>query len=391
MTHPDEALALIARQEVSILPEEPEAVPLARALGRVLARDLPATIDQPPFDKSAMDGFAWGGTPSDSFRILGTLAAGRVEDRHLAPGDCVRIMTGAPLPPGAERVQRVEWTEETDGRVRFIRRESSDNVIRRGVNQKSGDLLLGRRILRPADIGILASSGYASVPVQRKPVVGILSTGDELRTPGEPLAPGTIYDSNGPQLAAQAAAAGCEVRSYGRFPDEPEALEAAVRTALGECDLVLLSGGVSMGDFDYVPRVLARNGVQKIFHNLAMKPGKPTYLGRRGNVFALGLPGNPVSTFVNFELMAKAVLALLRGLPPEVPVVRARLAVEVSRRDAERVEFLPARLDSGGEIRALRYSGSSMLGVLAEANALLRLEIGQKILERGAQIDARLL
>lgn len=390
MTHPDEALALIARQEVSILPEEPEAVPLSRALGRVLARDLPATVDQPPFDKSAMDGFAWGGTPSDSFRVLGTLAAGRVADHPLAPGDCVRIMTGAPLPPGADRVQRVEWTEEADGRVRFTRRESSDNVIRRGENQKSGDLLLGRRILRPADIGILASSGYESVPVQRRPVVGILSTGDELRTPGEPLVPGAIYDSNGPQLAAQAAAEGCEVRSYGRFPDLPVALETAVKAALSECDLVLLSGGVSMGDFDYVPEVLARNGVERIFHNLAMKPGKPTYLGRRGNVFVLGLPGNPVSTFVNFEILAKAVLARLRGLPWEPAIASARLAEEVSRRDSERVEFLPARL-SGGEIRALRYSGSSMLGVLAEANALLRLEIGQKILERGAQIDARLL
>lgn len=390
MTHPDEALALIARQEISILPEEPEAVPLDRALGRVLARDLPATVDQPPFDKSAMDGFAWGGTPSDSFRILRTLAAGDVPDRPLAPGDCVRIMTGAPLPAGADRVQRMEWTEESDGRIRFTRRETSDNIIRRGENQKAGDLLLGRRILRPADIGILASSGYARVPVQRRAVVGILSTGDELRTAGEALEPGAIYDSNGPQLAAQAAAAGCEVRSYGRFPDRPEALDAAVRTALGECDLVLLSGGVSMGDFDYVPRVLERNGVEKIFHNLAMKPGKPTYLGRRGNVFTLGLPGNPVSTFVNFELMAKAVLSLLRGLPPEVSVVRARLAEEVSRRDTERVEYLPARY-FGGEIRVLRYSGSSMLSVLSEANALLRLEIGQNILERGAQIDARLL
>lgn len=390
MTHPDEALALIARQEVSALPEEPEAVPLDRALGRVLARDLYAALDQPPFDKSAMDGFAWGGKPADSFRVLRTLAAGDVPDLPLAPGDCVRIMTGAPLPPGAERVQRMEWTEEADGRVRFIRRESSDNVIRRGENQKAGDLLLGRRLLRPADIGILASSGYDRVPLQRRAVVGVLSTGDELRTPGEPLVPGAIYDSNGHQLAAQAAAAGCEVRSYGRFPDRPEALESAVRTALPECDLVLLSGGVSLGDFDYVPEVLARNGVEKIFHNLAMKPGKPTFLGRKGNVFVLGLPGNPVSTFVNFEILAKAVLARLRGLPWEPAIASARLAEEVSRRDAERVEFLPARL-SGGEIRALRYSGSSMLSVLAEANALLRLEIGQKILEQGAQIDARLL
>ncbi len=390
MTHPDEALALIARQEVDLLPEDPDEVPLHGALGRVLARDLYARVDQPPFDKSAMDGFAWGGKPADFLRIVRTLPAGTVTDRPLAPGECARIMTGAPLPPGADRVQRVEWTEEADGRVRFTKAESADNVIRRGENQKAGDLLLGRRLLRPADIGILASSGYDRVPVQRKPVVGILSTGDELRTSGEPLEPGTIYDSNGPQLAAQAAAAGCEVLFYGRFPDLPEPLEAAVRTALSECDLVLLSGGVSMGDFDYVPEVLARCGVEKIFHNLAMKPGKPTFLGRRENVFVLGLPGNPVSTFVNFEILGKAVLARLRGLPPDVPAVRARLAAGISRRDAERVEFLPARY-SGGEIRVLRYSGSSMLSVLSGANALIRLEIGQKSREPGEDIDARLL
>ncbi len=390
MMHPDDALALIARQEVSILPEESESVPLERALGRVLARDVYATVDHPPFDKAAMDGFAWGGEPVDSYRVVRTLPAGTVSDRPLVPAECVRIMTGASLPPGAERIQRVEWTEEAESRVRFTRRESSDNVIRRGENQKAGDLLLGRRVLRPADIGILASSGYARVPVQRKPVVGVISTGDELRTPGEPLEPGAIYDSNGPQLAAQAASAGCEVRSYGRFPDRPEALDAAVRTALSECDLVLLSGGVSMGDFDYVPQVLERNGVKKVFHNLAMKPGKPTYLGRRGNVFVLGLPGNPVSTFVNFEIMAKAILARLRNLPLDPPILRARLAEGVTRRDTERVEYLPAR-HSGGGIRALRYSGSSMLSVLSEANALLRLEIGQKSLELGAEIDARLL
>lgn len=390
MTHPDEALALIARQEVDLLPEDPDEVPLHMALGRVLARDLYARVDQPPFDKSAMDGFAWDGKPADFLRIVRTLPAGAVTDRPLAPGECARIMTGAPLPPGADRVQRVEWTEEADGRVRFTKAESADNVIRRGENQKAGDLLLGRRVLRPADIGILASSGYDQVPVQRRAVVGILSTGDELRTPGEPLGPGTIYDSNGHQLAAQAEASGCEVLSYGRFPDLPEPLEAGVGRALSECDLVLLSGGVSMGDFDYVPEVLARCGVEKIFHNLAMKPGKPTFLGRRGNVFVLGLPGNPVSTFVNFEILAKAVLARLRGLRYDPTVVPARLGREVRRGSADRVEFLPARLEAG-EVNPVRYGGSSMLSALAEANALLRMEIGQYVLEGGAEILVRLV
>ncbi len=390
MMHPDDALRLISSQPVEILPDDPEEAPLDQALGRVLARDLAAAFDQPPFDKSAMDGFAWGGEPRESYGIIQTIAAGGSPPRPLAPGDCSRIMTGAPLPPGAERVHRVEWTEEASGRVRFTKIETGDNVIRRGENQRAGDLLLSRRLLRPSDIGILASSGYSAVPVQLRPVVGVISTGDELRTVGESLAPGTIYDSNGPQLAAQALAAGCEVRSYGRLPDRLDPLDAAVRIGLGECDLLLLSGGVSLGDFDYIPEVLSKNGVEKLFHNLAMKPGKPTYLGRRGNTFVLGLPGNPVSTYVNFEIMAKAVLARLRGLPVESRVVRARMADDISRRDTERVEFLPVRY-SAGEIHALRYTGSSMLNVLSEANALIRLEIGQAELERGTETDARLL
>ncbi|HSV56899.1 MAG TPA: molybdopterin molybdotransferase MoeA [Magnetospirillaceae bacterium] len=388
MIHPDEALRLIAALDIAVLPDEPRGIPLKYALGRVLARVLPAAVDQPPFDKSAMDGFAWGGESRPAYAVVGTIAAGFVPSLRLMEGECARIMTGAPLPPGAERVQRVEWTAEEGGFVRFTKAESSDNVIRRGENQKTGDVLLDRRVLRPADIGILASSGYASVPVQRRPVVGVVSTGNELRAAGEPLDPGAIFDSNGPQLAAQARAYGCEIMAYGRFPDCKEALGGIVRRGLGECDLLLISGGVSMGDYDLVPEVLERNGVTKLFHNLAMKPGKPTYLGRKGDVIVLGLPGNPVSTFVNFEILGKAVLARLRGLPAEAPAVRVRLAEALGGGSLDRVEYLPARIRNG-EIRPLRYTGSSMLSALSEANALIRLEIGQTRLEIGAEIDAR--
>ena len=388
MMHPDDALRLIASLDVKPLPDEPDLLPIDQALGRVLSRDLSAVVDQPPFDKSAMDGFAWSGEPRESYTIIQTIAAGAVPSRALARGECARIMTGAPLPRGGDRVQRVEWTEEDDGSVRFTRAESADNIIRRGENQRAGDPLLGRRVLGPADIGILASSGYATVAVQRRPVVGIVSTGDELRTAGEPLAPGTIYDSNGPQLAAQARAAGCAVCAYGRVPDRQEALDSVVRRGLAECDLLILSGGVSMGDYDYVPTVLSGNGVEKLFHNLAMKPGKPTFLGRKGSAFVLGLPGNPVSTFVNFEIMAKALLRRLQGLPVEAPFMRARLETDISRHSADRVEFFPARL-SAGMVRPIPYSGSSMLSALAETNALVRMEIGQTRLERETEIDVR--
>jgi molybdopterin molybdotransferase len=389
MMHPDDALRLISELDVQILPEESSPVRLEDALGRVLAKDLPALVDQPPFDKASMDGFAWGGSPAESYTVVETIAAGSLPTKSIHLGECSRIMTGAPLPVGAGHVQRVEWTTEKKSRILFTQEEPTDNVIRRGANQKFGDLLLSRRILRPVDIGILAFSGYAEIPVQRRPVIGVLSTGDELRPPGGPLAPGSIYDSNGHQLCAHARSSGCEVRLYGRVPDREDDLDAVVRKALAECDLFLLSGGVSMGDFDYVPRILVRNDVEELFHYLALKPGKPTFLGRRENVFVLGLPGNPVATFVNFEIFVRALLARLRGLSVENPRLKARLAASVTRETAlDRVEFLPARLDAG-TVSPLRYTGSSMLNALADANVLIRMEIGQTRIEEGSEIDVR--
>jgi molybdopterin molybdotransferase len=367
-------------------------------------------VDQPPFDKSAMDGYAWKAASPSSFeassplRVTSTVAAGAAPS--LCPGsdECVRIMTGAPIPIGANAVQRVEWTSEAvggnnDSIVTFTRVESISNIIRRGENQRAGDLLLSPRALSPQDIGLLASSGYSSVEVARRPVVGVLSTGDELECPGpgpsDGLRPGAIYDSNGPQLSAQAEAMGCEVRRYGVVRDEPGLLETAVARALEECDVLLVSGGVSMGNFDYVPRALMAAGVERLFHGLAMKPGKPTFFGRRGRKAAFGLPGNPMSTFVNFEILVRPHLYRRMGLERGARVLPAVLASTIARQECDRVEFLPARLDRApsGElaVRPLPYHGSSMLSVLSVADCLIEVGIGVSRLEAGRRIDARLL
>lgn len=390
MIHPDEALVLIETLEFK---PEVETVPLAAALGRVLARALESPVDQPPFDKSAMDGFAHGLPPgaTGEFRVTGTIAAGGAPRSPLAPGECVRIMTGAPLPSGALAVQRVEWTEESGpDLVRFTKSEKGDNLIRRGENVRSGDVIMTPRRLRAQDLGILAAAGHAELPVVRMPVVGVVSTGDELRSPGEPLAPGAIYDSNGPQLAAQAEAAGARAIFYGRVADREDALERTARRALAECDLVVLSGGVSMGDYDYVPAVLERLGAERLFHGVLMKPGKPTWFGRAGNRFVLCMPGNPVSTFVNFEFFGKPLLARLQGIRYEPPTLRLRLGHDLARKQADRVEWFPARREGTG-VRVLPYGGSSMLQALENADCLVRLEIGEKIREAGSEIDARLL
>jgi len=397
LLHPDEALEMI-----EALNPEPrtETVKLDEALGRALAEEVLAPEDSPPFAKAAMDGFAVSSAdPGPSWRLAAALAAGDAPARALARGECAKIMTGAMLPPGADRVVRVEYTREQGGTVTLLTEEPYANVIPRGENLRRGERVLGPRVLSPQDIGVLASLGRAEVRVAVRPVVGVLATGSELRNPGETLGPGQIYNSNGLQACAQVSAAGGRPRYYGIVRDEPEALRAAVGRALEECDLLLLSGGVSMGELDFVPGVLKDCGAEILFHKIAIKPGKPTLFARRErpgasgaahSTYAFGLPGNPVSAFVIFEVFVRPLLARLQGLRFAPRTVHARLAEAVKRRDTERVELRPVRLERG-EVRSLTFHGSAHLNALSGADALLRLEIGVSRLEEGSWTDVRLL
>jgi molybdopterin molybdotransferase len=303
-------------------------------------------------------------------------------------------MTGAMMPPGADKVLRVEFVREQDGVVELEQEEPYANVIPRGENLKAGEQVLGPRILEPRDIGVLASLGRSEVRVAVPPAVGVLATGSELRNPGESLGPGQIYNSNGLQLCAQVAGAGGRPRYYGIAPDEPALLREAIEAALEECDLLLLSGGVSMGELDFVPAVLRDCGAEILFHKLAVKPGKPTLFARwkQGGrpAYIFGLPGNPVSAYVIFELLVRPLLYRLLGLRYRPRLVEARLAEAVKRRDAERVEYCPVRLE-GGAVHPLSYHGSSHLNALSDADALLRLDAGVQRIEEGTSVNVRLL
>jgi len=386
MLHPDAALAAIEALGFSPRTEE---VDLQAAPNRVLAEAIRSPLESPPFAKAAMDGYALAADDdSESFRVLETVAAGQVPARALARGECAKIMTGAMLPEGADKVVRVEYTEEHDGCMRLTRPEPDRNVIERGENLRIGDPVLDRRRLRAQDIGVLASLGLASVRVVRPPAVGVMATGSELREPGRSLKAGQIYNSNGAQMCVQAADLGCPVRYFGIAADDPAALGRSLAEALDSCDLLLLSGGVSMGDFDFVPRLLTEAGAEIIFHKLAIKPGKPTLFARRDDRFVFGMPGNPVSSFIIFELLVKPFLYRAMGLAYHPLLVRARLTGTLRRRRTERVEYRPVRL-SGGEIFPVPYHGSAHLNVLAEANALVRFEQGVKVLQEGEELDAR--
>ena len=373
-----------------------ERVNLNKALGRLLVRDVTSPINLPPFSRAAMDGFAVRQEDVDrELEVVEVVAAGQIPANRVTPGCAVQIMTGAVLPKGADRVVRVEFSELKEGRVRFISTESSTNIVWEGENGKRGDLLVSPRRLSVHDIGTLASLGLSEVEVLQQPKVGIISTGDEVREPGEDISLGEIYNSNACQLLAHATHAGFAPHYYGIAADSEDALTELLEPAITQNDIIVLSGGVSMGEFDYVPRVLHRLGVDVLFHRVAMKPGRPTLFGRReggprGTQYLFGLPGNPVSTFVTFELFAVRLLYRMAGLAPPVPSCYATMATTVKKRDPDRTEFVPVALREGVAF-PVAYGGSSHLNALSAADGLLQMDVEVKEIKKGSRVAVRSL
>jgi len=382
----DEALAIVRRVSV---PYREETVALEAALGRVLPREVRSPVDSPPFDKSGMDGFALGSEDeSTELQIVDTVAAGGAPARAVRRGECARIMTGAMLPAGTGRVIRREYVREEPDRITLVTPEPGDNVVRRGASIRAGDLLLGPRVLGPQDVGTLAASGIAEVTISVPPRVRVVCTGPEIRPAGEPLRAGEIYDSNGPQLRAQLEAMGCPCMVTSGVPDRLDALVEALARALGSCDVLLLTGGVSAGDFDYVPAALRELGARIRFHRVSVKPGKPTLFAERGDQHVFGLPGNPVSTFIIFEVFVKPYLYRRMGLEWTPRSWRGTLAADLSRSQDDRTEFLPVKVHQG-MVEPVPYRGSAHLNALAEADGLVRLEIGVREVAAGTTVEVR--
>lgn len=342
-----------------------EAVPLAQADGRVLAAPLLAGLDLPPWDNSAMDGYALrlADGQGEPLPVSQRILAGSAP-QPLKPGTCARIFTGAPLPPGADCVEMQENTEVlADGRVRFLEAlRPGRNVRPRGQEVRTGETLLAAGSqLGPIELALAASLGSDTLTVRRRPRVALLSTGDELVEPGQPLGPGQIYNSNRRLLAAWLMRLGCEVRDAGILADDLQATRAAL-AGVGEVDLILSTGGVSVGEADYLGQVLREAGDLALW-KLAIKPGKPLTCGHYRGVPVLGLPGNPASTLVTFGLLARPYLLRRLGVEAVEP-----LGVEVPagfawERAGNRREYLRARLEQG---RAVPHPNQSS-GVLRSA------------------------
>jgi len=383
---------------------ERQTVPLVQALGRVLAADIISPIDVPAHDNSAMDGYAFAGSDlqgagATTLRAVGILYAGAPFSGVLGAGECLRIMTGAVMPAGLDTVVPHELCR-VDGATVHIEAgavRAGDNRRRRGEDLGSGlPALRAGRVLKPADLGLVASLGIGEVQVLRRLRVALFSTGDELRTLGQTLAPGCVYDSNRYSLLGALQRLGMEVVDLGLVADDPAALQTTLAAAVEQADVVLTSGGVSMGDADHTREVLARMG-EVAFWKVAMRPGRPFAFGplRRAGVappcWLFALPGNPVAALVTFYALARAALLQLAGASPQpLPVLQARCTTALRKRPG-RTEFQRAIVQAapagGWQVRLTGSQGAGVLRSMSEANALLVLRHEQGSVAAGEMVD----
>ena len=375
-------------------PLDAEPVELADALGRVLAEDVAAGEDLPPFDASAMDGFAVPAGDAATLTVEGESRAGAPAAAALAPGTACRISTGAVVPEGTFAVVPVERTEQTDGAVTVPATDEGANVRRAGEDVRSGELVLRAGVeIGPAELAVLASLGVAHVACAARPRVAVLATGDELVDPGTPLAPGQIRNSNAYAVAAQAARSGAAVVERGSVADDAAATRTALARALDAADVVCVSGGVSVGPHDHVKPALAELGVEERFWGVRLQPGKPTWFGSRGRTLVFGLPGNPVSAMVTFHLFARPALRALQGADPNPRRATARLTEAVPR-NPRRDQMVRVRLDETADGRAAaptKAQGSHVLTSMLGAGALAFVPPGEGELPAGSRVDVELI
>jgi len=368
----DDALAKLLASAKAV--REVEEVPTLEATKRVLARPQRSTMDVPPLDNSAMDGYAVRSdeiAPGRKFKVSQKIMAGSV-GKPLEPGTVARIFTGAPIPQGADAIVMQEHCEVDNGLVLVKTKPSAGEWVRfTGSDvRKGGEILPAGKRLLPQDTGLAASGGLKTLPVFRKLKLGLFFTGDELAMPGEPLAPGRIYNSNRFTLRGLAEVFGCELRDYGIVPDTLAATREALRRAASECDLIVTSGGVSVGEADYVKPAVEAEGTLLMWR-IAMKPGRPLAFGKVKNAFFIGLPGNPVSSFVTFLIFVRPFILRSQGISSVEPrSIAARADFDWPKPDARR-EFLRVKWNMQGGLELYPTQDSAVLTSTAWADGLV--------------------
>ena len=388
-----EAIAIVKSQTQ---PLSAERVALADALGRVLAEEIVADSDLPPFDRAQMDGFAVRSADTARvparLRVVGESAAGRGWHERLKAGEAVRIMTGAPVPAGADSVQKVEVTRESDGVVEIDEStEAGQHIVPRASEIRENETVLraGEEI-NAAKMALLASFGYAEVSVSKRPRVAVLATGTELVKVNEKPGADQIRDSNSYSLSSYAQLAGATVERLPLAGDDPEILKREIADAAARSDALILSGGVSMGAYDFTKTALRALDAEIFFERVSLRPGKPTVFARLGRTLIFGLPGNPVSVSVTFNLFARTALRAMQGcLDSEMKEEWAVLARGV-KGAIERASYLPAQLETSEDGRLLaqplKWGGSSDFVAFARATALIIVPEGVRFVDAGERV-----
>jgi len=367
-------------------------VSFAESLNRVLAEDVKADRDLPPFNRAAVDGYACRKEDAGKdLTLKGLVRAGETPLFSIEKEECCKIMTGAIVPDGADFVFMVEDAETTPGgKISFKGSPVKNNISFRGEDVKAGQVVLtAGKIITARDIAVMASVGHVTVKVASRPRVGIISTGDEIVEPDDKPGLSEIRNSNAWQLLAQTWSAGGEGRYYGIAPDDEETTFSIVSEAMAENDIIILTGGVSMGDYDFVPAVLKRAGVEILFDQVRVQPGKPTTFGRHKNGVVFALPGNPVSCFVQFEVLVKPFMYKMCGADWKPVILPVPMAVRYERKSTTRAAWVPVRITGDYRAEPVEYHGSAHITAMPGAQGIVFMETGRKLLEKDEVVEVR--
>ncbi|MEW6005194.1 MAG: molybdopterin molybdotransferase MoeA [Stygiobacter sp.] len=385
----EEALKIIKQNIIEL---ETEEIELTNSLNRVLREDIFSDMNMPPFNKSAMDGFACRREDiGNELEIIESIQAGYKPQKNVGKNQCSKIMTGAEIPQGANCViifEDVEYISEN--KIKYLKDKTSNNICYTGEDVKKDEILLtaGTRITEK-EISSLAMSGKWNLLVSKKPKVGIISTGDEIVEPFIKPNSSQIRNTNAYQLIFQVEKFGCIPNYYGIVKDKEEEILPIISKAKEENDLLILTGGVSMGEFDLIPNSLKKIGFKLLFEKVQQQPGKPTVFGRDENKFVFGMPGNPVSSFFVFEFFAKELLAGMLSLKKYYNELNLELAEDYKRKRSERLGRIPIKINEDGMIVPIEYHGSAHINSLLNADGIISIPIGVIELKKGTKVNVR--
>ena len=369
-----------------------ETIPFSQSSGRILAEDICSDMEMPPFNRSAVDGYACHRSDlSHDLEIMEVIKAGKEPKMKVGDNQCSKIMTGAIVPDGCDVVIMVEDVEILkSGEIKFTGKDPKRNISFKGEDSKIGDQVLhSGKLIKPHDIAVMASVGHTNVVVRKKPMAAIISTGDELVEPTVVPGISQIRNSNAYQLIAQIERSGGSANYYGIAPDIEEATFNIIQRAINENDIVILTGGVSMGDFDFVPAVLKKAAVKILFDQVNVQPGKPTTFGVHPKAIVFGLPGNPVSSFIQFETLVRPFINLMMGYKWKPTEKKHPMAVRFERKSAIRMGWVPVVIGENGEVKPVDFHGSAHILALPYSDGLISIQAGIGIIEKGEIVSVR--